>query len=104
MSKGVQTSKSVSLPEILAKYEPVILEQWIREMSVATRRADLIKDSELGGQCSSFLQLLRQGAESDDFNIDSAAWQPLREQLAEISKNRAQQGFTPTETATFVLS
>jgi rsbT co-antagonist protein RsbR len=104
MSKGIQASKSVSLPDVLAKHEAAILEQWIREMSVATRRADLIKDAELRGQCSRFLQLLRQGAESDDSDIESAAWQPLREQLAEISKNRAQQGFTPTETATFVLS
>jgi len=104
MSKGIQASKSVSLPDVLAKHESGILEEWIREMSVATRRADLIKDSELRGQCSRFLQLLRQGAESDDSDIESAAWQPLREQLAEISKNRAQQGFTPAETATFVLS
>ncbi|MGC1227394.1 MAG: STAS domain-containing protein [Candidatus Sulfotelmatobacter sp.] len=92
------------MPDVLAKHEADILEQWIREMSVATRRADLIKDSELRGQCTRFVQLLRQGAESDSSNIESAPWQPLREQLAEISKNRAQQGFTPTETATFVLS
>ncbi len=104
MSKGIQTSKSTGLPDVLAKHEADILEQWIREMSVATRRADLIKDSELRGQCTRFVQLLRQGAESDSSNIESAPWQPLREQLAEISKNRAQQGFTPTETATFVLS
>ncbi|MGA3088905.1 MAG: STAS domain-containing protein [Terriglobales bacterium] len=104
MSKGIQTSKSVGLPDVLAKHEAAILEQWIREMSVATRRADLMKDSELRAQCSRFVQLLRQGVESENFNLESAPWQPLREQLAEISKNRAQQGFTPTETATFVLS
>ncbi|MGC1372308.1 MAG: STAS domain-containing protein [Candidatus Sulfotelmatobacter sp.] len=103
MSKGIQTSKFVGLPDVLAKHEAAILEQWIREMS-ATRRADLIKDSEFRGQCTRFLQLLRQGAESDGSNIESPPWQPLREQLAEISRNRAQQGFTPTETATFVLS
>jgi rsbT co-antagonist protein RsbR len=104
MSKGIQTSKSAGLPEVLAKHEAAILDQWIREMSVATRRADLIKDSELRAQCSRFVQLLRQGAESENLNIESAPWQPLREHLAEISKNRALQGFTPTETATFVLS
>ena len=104
MSKGTQTLKSTGLPDVLAKHEPAILEQWIKEMSIATRRGDLMKDSELRGQCSRFLQLLRQGAESENFNIESTPWQPLREQLAEISKNRAQQGFTPAETATFVLS
>jgi rsbT co-antagonist protein RsbR len=104
MSKGIQTSKSTNLPEVLAKREAQLLDQWIKEMSVATRRADLIKDTELRAQCLRVMQLLRQGAESGDSNIESAAWQPLREQLAEISRNRAQQGFTPTETATFVLS
>ncbi|MFZ0228481.1 MAG: STAS domain-containing protein [Mycobacterium sp.] len=104
MSKGMQTSKSIGLLDVLAKHESAILEQWIREMSVATRRADLIKDSELRGQCTRVIQMLRQGAESDNLNIETEAWKPLREQLAEISRNRAVQGFTPTETATFVLS
>ncbi|MGA9529788.1 MAG: STAS domain-containing protein [Terriglobales bacterium] len=104
MSKGVQTSKSVGLTEVLAKQEASILEQWIREMSVVTRRADLIKDSDLRGHCLRFLQLLRQGAESEGFGLETEAWQPLREQLAELSRSRAHQGFTPTETATFVLS
>jgi hypothetical protein len=37
------------LPDVLAKHEPAILEQWIKEMSIATRRGDLMKDSELRG-------------------------------------------------------
>jgi rsbT co-antagonist protein RsbR len=31
-------------------------------------------------------------------------WEPVREQLRELSLERARQGFTPSETATFVLS
>ena len=104
MSKGTQTLKSDSLPDVLGKHETAILEEWLKEMSVATRRGDLIRDSELRGQCSRVLQLLRQGAESENVNIESAPWQPLREQLAAISRSRAEQGFSPTETATFVLS
>lgn len=104
MSTGAQTFKSVGLAEVLTKHEPVILEQWLKEMSVASRRGDLIKDSELRGQCSRIIQLLRQGAESETLDIDSEPWRPLRERLAEISRTRAQQGFSTTETATFVLS
>src|SRR6202041_3142134 len=33
-----------------------------------------------------------------------AGWQPLKEMLASLSTSRASQGFTPSETATFVLS
>ncbi len=36
--------------------------------------------------------------------MDAAAWQPVREFLASISTSRARQGFSPSETATFVFS
>jgi len=90
--------------EVLANHESSILEQWLKEMSNATKRSDLIKDAELRSQCSRFLQLLRQAAESGGFTPADAAWTPIRELLAELSRSRAQLGFTPTETATFVLS
>lgn len=102
MSKGLQNSNG--LIEVLAKQEATVLDDWIKQMSGATRRADLIKDVELRTQCSRFLKLLRQATESGNSDLQSSAWQPVRDQLAEISRSRAQQGFTPTETATFVLS
>jgi rsbT co-antagonist protein RsbR len=104
MSKGLQSSKAIGLAEVLVKHEAAILDEWIKEMSGATRRSDLIKDSDLRTQCSRFLKLVRQGMESGSLDLQSSAWQPVREQLEEISASRAQQGFTPTETATFVLS
>ena len=44
----------------------------------------------------------RKEAPLDDLN--SAAWQPVKDLLASLSASRAVQGFTPSETATFVLS
>ena len=102
MSRGLQNSNG--LTEVLSKHEAAILDEWIKQMSGATRRADLIKDVDLRAQCSRFLKLLRQGAESGNSDVQSPAWQAIRDQLAETSRTRAQQGFTPTETATFVLS
>jgi rsbT co-antagonist protein RsbR len=104
MSKGVQSPKAAGLNDVLVGHEVAILEDWIKEMSGQTRRADLMRDSELRAQCSRFLALLRQGVASGNTDVESAAWQAAREQLTEISRTRAQQGFTPTETATFVLS
>jgi rsbT co-antagonist protein RsbR len=102
MNKGLQNSNGVA--EVLAKHEAVVLDEWIKQMSGATRRADLIKDVDLRSQCSRFLKFLRQGVESGSSDLQTPAWQPVRDQLAEISRSRAQQGVTPTETATFVLS
>jgi rsbT co-antagonist protein RsbR len=104
MSKGVQNPKTGALVTVLSKSESSVLTEWIKEMTGATRRTDLMNDSELRSQCSKFLKLLREGAESGSSDVQTASWQPLRELLTEISRSRAQQGFTPTETATFVLS
>jgi rsbT co-antagonist protein RsbR len=92
------------LTEILANHEATILDQWLKEMSNATKRSDLMKDSELRAQCSLFLRLVRQGVETGSVSTDGPTWQPVRDLLADVSRTRAQQGFTPTETATFVLS
>ena len=104
MSKGIQNPKTAALAAVLAKHESSVLAEWIKEMAGATRRADLMNDSELRTQCSRVLKLLREGAESGSSDIQTAPWHPVRELLTEISRTRAQQGFTPTETATFVLS
>ncbi len=101
MSKGLQNSNG--LADVLVRHEATILDEWIKQMSGATRRADLIKDADLRVQCSRFLKLLRQAIESGNSDLQSPAWQGIREQLTDISRSRAQQGFTPTETATFVL-
>jgi rsbT co-antagonist protein RsbR len=104
MSKGLQNTSGVGLAEVLAKHETAVLDEWLKQMSSATRRADLMKDADLRVQCARFLKLLKQGIESGTIDLQSSSWQPLRDLLAELSRTRAQQGFTPTETATFVLS
>jgi rsbT co-antagonist protein RsbR len=103
MSKNLQ-NRGASLGEVLTKDESILLEDWLKEMGGGTRRSDLIKESELRSQCALFLKLLRQGAESGSSDIETSSWEPMRELMGEISRSRAQQGFTPSETATFVLS
>lgn len=104
MSKTSQNSATTRLAEVINTREAAILEDWIKQMSAATRRVDLIKDAEVGTQCSQFLRSLRQGTESGTLDLESPAWKPLRDLLGNISQSRAQQGFTPSETAMFVLS
>jgi rsbT co-antagonist protein RsbR len=103
MSKSLQ-NRSTGLGEILAKDESVLIEDWLKQMSGSTRRSDLIKESELRSQCALFLKLLRQGTESGSVDIETSSWEPMRDLMGEISRSRAQQGFTPKETATFILS
>ena len=92
-----------SLASIISQHRDSILSNWLRDMLGTTRRTDLMKESELQTQCNQFLALLAQ-ATSQSGNVQSAAYDPLREMLTEVSRTRAIQGFTARETATFVLS
>jgi rsbT co-antagonist protein RsbR len=95
---------AISLSGILAKHEQDILADWVKDMSASTRRSDLIKESDLRAQCSRFLNLMVQGTEAAGANFQAPAFDTLREMLGDISRSRAQLGFKPSETATFVFS
>jgi len=94
------------LVQIFERHEKDLLNVWVDlQLRSATSRRDLIKDNELREQSAQFLRLLRDAtARAGTESLDNAAWAPLRELLASISSSRARQGFTPSETATFVLS
>jgi rsbT co-antagonist protein RsbR len=94
-----------TLSEIL-KDEKQLLDSWVRlQLSSRTRRADLINEAELRRESAEFLAAARQGIDSGDMeNVDGLAWTSARELLAAVSRSRARQGFSPSETATFVLS
>jgi rsbT co-antagonist protein RsbR len=104
MSTTLQNSDATLLGEVINSHEAAILEDWIKEMSGATRRTDLLKDAELRAQCTQFLRSVRAGVDSGNLDLGSPGWKPICDFLADISRSRAQQGFTPSETATFVFS
>ena len=95
---------TTNLSSIVAKHKDQVLTEWIREMSMATRRGDLMKDSELHAQCSRFLDLLAAATAQAGNNFQSSAYDAIRTLVGEFSRTRVVQGFTPTETATFVFS
>jgi len=94
------------LAELLTTYQTQLLSAWITEQSVSLAdRSDLIKESELTAQGKEFLGLLRNAVRSGQLHdIQGSEWEPVRDMLAEVSRGRALQGFTPSETATFVFS
>ena len=92
------------LPELIRKYQDSLLAEWIAEQRAALSRK-LIKESELEEQCSAFLRAVGQGASSGDLTtLDGAAWKDMKELLTTVSRTRGQAGYSPSETAMFVLS
>ena len=91
---------------VLQTQDDSLLDAWMKAQtgSMASRK-DLIKESELREQSRKFLAALRAAAEKGgSTDIYGAAWDEARDFLKSISASRAQQGFTPTETAMFVFS
>jgi rsbT co-antagonist protein RsbR len=93
------------IPEIIARNEGSILEEWLKRQSEDLgRRRDLLPDRELDRQSKGFLSALRRALETGEPDLNAPAWREVKDQLSEISVSRARQGFTPSDTATFVFS
>jgi rsbT co-antagonist protein RsbR len=92
--------------ELIQKHEGEILQDWVQaQMTAATARPDLMQKAELEEQCRTTLQAFRQAlASGGASDIRGSAWQGVRDLLASISQSRSRQGFSPSETATFVFS
>ena len=92
------------LSTIFSEHEDSILADWLSAMAESTRRGDLMQDTELRSQCAHLLKLIAQATKSSNSSLQSPTWQPVREILGGVSRSRALQGFTPSETAMFVFS
>src|SRR5580765_190255 len=94
-----------SLAQLFQKHQQQILEDWIRQqLGAATLRSDLLKESELREQSREFLKNFIDGAQAGTEDVNAPSWKPAKEVLSSISRSRATQGFSPSETAMFVFS
>jgi rsbT co-antagonist protein RsbR len=102
----MSSDRKTRILDILNKYERDILGDWLKEqLGADTLRPDLMSEAELRAQSTQFFQALREAAQDGNFgDIQRSSWEPVRELLSEISRSRALQGFSTSETATFVLS
>jgi rsbT co-antagonist protein RsbR len=94
------------IPSTLQAYKEEMLEDWIQEqLASSDRRIDLISEFELRQQSAEFLEALRQASHGANLvDITTPQWDDVREILTRLSRSRAEQGFTASETATFIFS
>jgi len=89
------------LATIIRQHEAHLLSEWTNELS----RSGNIEKAELEEQARTFVKLLADALQRDaGEDISGPAWSPIRDMLERISASRARQGFSPAETATFILS
>ena len=96
---------SSSLIGVVAAEEPRILAAWLEHLKAGgSLQTGRIREAELQTQARTVLAQLKDGLASGGADTGAQAYGPLRETLSDVSRSRAIQGFTPTDTAQFVLS
>ncbi|MDB9512094.1 STAS domain-containing protein [Kamptonema animale CS-326] len=93
------------ISEILKKYRSELLTAWLSEQMTGSSRQDSLKEIEVREECREFLDLLVAALDRGNLtDINTSEWRQVREMLSSISRDRTHKGFTPSETATFILS
>jgi rsbT co-antagonist protein RsbR len=86
--------------------EPLLTAWVAAQLAAPGVRTDLITEGELRAESDRFLTALTEAVSRDAFtaSIGGEEWSEVREQLVALSRTRAAQGFSPTDTATFIFS
>lgn len=94
------------LPEVVKSGQEAILTEWMRQQLAALNRpTEAINEKSLRITSSEFLTAFERALQSGELsNIESSAWADVKSVLGDLSRNRAVQGFSPAETATFIFS
>jgi rsbT co-antagonist protein RsbR len=89
----------------IQKNHDTLLREWLKNLKSVVRRRDLIGESELEAQTAEILSAIADVPPGTSLeNPNAPGWQHLKSLLADLSISRATQGFSPSETALFVLS
>jgi rsbT co-antagonist protein RsbR len=99
-------SPQTRIPEILKTHEADLLGEWVREqVALLNLQRSRISEAELREQGREFLSLFQRASQTGDLNnIQGGAWREVLDMLTGVSASRAKQGFTPVQTASFILS
>jgi len=95
-----------TLAGIIDRHETDLLDEWTRrQLESLESRRDLVPESELRSDSRSLLSVLREGlAYGNGQDATSAQWSKAQSLLSDLSRRRVIQGFSPSQTATFVFS
>src|SRR5580692_8897960 len=96
---------SSDISALVSRNEQTILPEWLElQKKAGTLHTGRVSEGELQAQSRNFLHLLRDALAKGGSDASDAAYEPAKAMLGELSRSRALQGFSPTETATFIFS
>src|SRR5688572_15837660 len=91
------------LADIVRANEAELLADWMAELKKSQSRLDKTHEADIRATSREFLAAAGESLKSG-LDMQSEAWSPVRDLLGQMSNARATQGFSPTDTATFVFS
>jgi rsbT co-antagonist protein RsbR len=98
-------NETATLAALVGENEQQIMPEWLAlQKQSGALQTGRITEAELSSQSSEFLHLLRRGLTNGGTQVASSAYDAVRDFLGNLSRSRALQGFSPSETATFVFS
>ena len=102
----IDSQTNIGLSELLAKHEAKLVSDWVKEQaSQQSRRGVPLREPELRKECAEFVNLLRTALQNGSgTDIEAAGWNDVRALLQDISRSRSVQGYSPSETASFIFS
>jgi rsbT co-antagonist protein RsbR len=96
---------SSRLPGVLEKREQEITDQWIERQQATGRKLTAAEREQAIRQSREFVRTLNGALKRDSGgDVSGAEWSGVRDFLTDLSTKRAKDGYTPRETAFFVLS
>jgi rsbT co-antagonist protein RsbR len=93
-----------SLAGVIRKNESELLAEWGKEQAARQTRRDKVHEAEAVRVSKEFLSGVADAASQGSLDVRSAGWNRVRDLLGDFSASRATQGYSPSETATFVFS
>jgi rsbT co-antagonist protein RsbR len=105
MNANAKQKTKTMLPELISKHEADLAAEWgdVQRSTLGVKLAD-VEQRRINDETRRFLKLFVAGAASGAFDIQADAWREVRALLGEISRARAEHGYSPSETATFIFS
>lgn len=91
------------LARVIENNEGEMLAEWLR-LQAASLSAKKIAEAQLRSDSHRFMLAFREALRLGTIDLTRDDRTGIKDLLAELSRQRALQGFTPSETATFVLS
>jgi rsbT co-antagonist protein RsbR len=90
---------------LVQQHEKALLTEWTKAQQSAQRSiAGVTTAEQLAGESAEFMRRFLRGLKSEHADTGDPAWDDTREFLSDLSRSRARQGFTPSDTANFVFS